>query len=101
MEYNINKGLLKPLEFKGLRAKYIFVALVGFIIAFLVYLIFSFVTTYMGLILGITIAVVSIGAAFYLNAKFGVNGLALYRASKGCQRYMMNSKRMYKMVTKK
>ena len=97
-EYGVCKGIMKPLEFKGLRAKYILLALVGCVGGFIVYMIFSFFTTYVGLVLGGLVAAVSIITAVVLNSKFGANGLDLYLAGRNTVKYISNNRRIHALV---
>ena len=39
MEYNINKGIGKSVEFKGLKAQYLFIFAVGLLAVFVLYII--------------------------------------------------------------
>lgn len=96
--FEINKGILKPLEFKGLRAQYIVIAIAGFAIAFAIYMVISFISSIIAIIIGVVIAILSIGTAFYLNNKFGTNGLSRIMAQRGCTKYINNNKRIYKLI---
>lgn len=97
-EYALNKGVLRPLEFKGLRARYIFVALGGFLVAFVVYMILSFVDSTVAVVTGVLVGAVGIGLAFYLNSRFGATGLQQLMASKGCVKALYQRRRMYAVV---
>lgn len=96
--FEVNKGILKPLEFKGLRAQYIAVAIAGFVAAFLMYMIFSFISPYFAVGIALVVAIASIGVAFHLNNKFGTNGLSQLMASKNCTKYINNNKRINKII---
>lgn len=96
--FDINKGILKPLEFKGLRAQYIAVAIAGFVVAFILYMMFSFISPYFGIGIALVVAIASIGIAFYLNNKYGTNGLSQLMASKNCTKYINNNKRINKII---
>ncbi|NNU33676.1 DUF4133 domain-containing protein [Mucilaginibacter sp. S1162] len=82
--YQINKGINKPIEFKGLKAQYI-----GYLAAGLVLLLISFAVMY---ILGVPVMaciliIISPGSGlfyqvFRLNHKYGEHGL-MKKAAKG------------------
>ena len=88
--YQINKGINKPIEFKGLRAQYIAYLAVG-----LVLLLIGFAVLY---ILGVALYVVlpligGLGAGlfvsvFRLSHRFGQYGLMKYFAKRQLPRYL-------------
>ena len=88
--YHINKGINKPIEFKGLRAQYIAYLAIG-----LVLLLISFAVLYItGLSLFILLPVIlGLGAAlffsvFHLSNKFGEHGLMKYFAKRNLPGYL-------------
>lgn len=88
--YQINKGINKPIEFKGLRAQYIAYLAVG-----LVLLLISFAILYIcGLTLFIILPVIfSLGGGlfytvFRLSHKYGEHGLMKYFAKRQLPRYL-------------
>lgn len=78
MEYNINKGVNRPLEFHGIRAQYLVYMVIG-----LVGLLFLFVVLYL---IGVTLYVVlpvmgTLGTLLFsvvgkYSKKYGANGLS-------------------------
>lgn len=96
--FEINKGILKPLEFYGLRAQYIAFAIAGFVIAFILYMLIAFINSVVAIVTAVVFAFISIGVTFYLNNKFGSNGLAQMIAAKGTTKYVNNNKRIYKII---
>jgi hypothetical protein len=96
--YHINKGINKPIEFKGLRAQYIAYLAVG-----LVSLLVSFAVLYIcGLSLFIILPVIlGLGTAlffivFRLSHKYGEYGLMKYFAKKQLPKYIVfNSRRLF------
>lgn len=97
-DFEINKGLLKPLEFQGLRAQYIAFAIAGFVVAFILYMLIAFINSIVAIIMALIVAIISIGMAFYLNNKFGAKGLSLVIAKRGCTKYINNNRRIYKLI---
>jgi hypothetical protein len=96
--YQINKGINKPLEFKGLRAQYIAYLAVG-----LVLLLIGFAVLYIcGLSLFIILPVIlGLGAGlfftvFRLSHKYGEHGLMKYLAKRSLPRYLkFNSRKVF------
>ena len=96
--YHINKGVNKPIEFKGLRAQYIAYLAIG-----LVLLLISFAVLYIaGLSLFILLPVIlGLGATlfftvFHLSNKFGEHGLMKYLAKRNLSGYLkINSRRVF------
>ncbi|MEQ7802253.1 DUF4133 domain-containing protein [Pedobacter sp. ASV1-7] len=93
--YQINKGINKPIEFRGLYGQYIAYLAVG-----LVLLLLSFTLMY---ILGVPLVVVVpvvvfLGTALFLvvtrlSKRFGVHGLSKYFAKRGLPVYLKFSSR--------
>lgn len=93
--YQINKGINKPIEFRGLYGQYIAYLALG-----LVLLLLSFTLMY---ILGVPLVVVVpvivlLGAALFLvvsrlSKRFGVHGLSKYFAKRGLPLYLKFSSR--------
>ena len=93
--YQINKGVSKPIVFKGLKAQYIAYLAVG-----LVLLLLSFAILYIsGLSLLIVLPLIGLlGSAlfittFRLSHRFGEHGLMKYIARKGLPKYIKFSSR--------
>lgn len=101
--YQINKGINKPIEFKGLRAQYIAYLAVG-----LVLLLISFAVLYIcGLSLFIILPVIiGLGSGlfftvFRLSHRFGEHGLMKYFAKRQLPRYLkFNSRKVFTSLRK-
>ncbi|HVW94400.1 MAG TPA: DUF4133 domain-containing protein [Mucilaginibacter sp.] len=95
--YQINKGVGRPMEFRGLRAQYIvylagglFALLTGF---FLLYL--CGVNTYICLVLVLGCGTALIWGVYRLNAKYGRYGLMKKRAKRRLPDYLFfNSRKL-------
>jgi hypothetical protein len=96
--YQINKGVSRPIEFKGLKGVYI-----GVLAGGLVFLLVLFAALY---ILGTPIYVVVplilclgaglFGGTFRLSKRFGVHGLAKHFAKRGVPSHIrFNSRRVF------
>ena len=71
--YQINKGIGRSPEFKGLRSQYLFIFAGGS-------------------------ASVLVWATFHLNAKYGEWGLMKIQAAKNHPRYIINRKRFLRLI---
>lgn len=94
MEFNINKGIGKSVEFKGLKAQYLFIFAAGLLAVFIV-----FVVMYMAgadqwvcIGFGVISASVLVGLTFQLNEKYGEHGLMKMLAKRNHPRYLINRK---------
>ena len=94
MEFNINKGISKSVEFKGLKAQYLFIFAAGLLAVFIV-----FVVMYMAgadqwvcIGFGVISASVLVGLTFQLNEKYGEHGLMKMLAKRNHPRYLINRK---------
>jgi fatty acid desaturase len=96
--YQINKGINKPIEFKGLRAQYIAYLAIG-----LVLLLISFAVLYIsGLSLFVILPlIIGLGTSLFftvshLSRKYGQYGLMKYLAKRGLPKYLkFNSRRVF------
>jgi hypothetical protein len=93
--YQINKGVSKPIVFKGLKAQYIAYLALG-----LVFLLVLFAALYIaGLSLFVVLPLIlSLGSGlfftvFRLSHRFGEHGLMKYFAKRGLPRYLRFSSR--------
>ncbi|TKC04335.1 DUF4133 domain-containing protein [Pedobacter frigoris] len=93
--YRINKGVSKPIVFKGLKAQYIAYLAVG-----LVFLLVLFAALYIsGLSLFVVLPLIlSLGSGlfftvFRLSHRFGEHGLGKYFAKRGIPRFIRFSSR--------
>lgn len=100
--YQINKGVSKPIVFKGLKAQYIAYLAIG-----LVLLLLAFAILYIsGLSLLLVLPIIGVlGTAlffftFRLSHRFGEHGLMKYFAKKGLPTYIrFNSRRIFTSLT--
>ncbi|GGC33436.1 hypothetical protein GCM10011386_26910 [Parapedobacter defluvii] len=96
--YNINKGINKPIEFRGLKGQYI-----GYLAGGLVGLLLLFAGLYLiGTSLYVCLPVVgTLGTALFigvtsLSHRFGQHGLMKYFARQGMPRYLrFRSRRVF------
>ena len=94
MEYNINKGIGKSVEFKGLKSQYLFIFAGGLLSVFMVFVIMYMIgiDQWICIAFGLTAASVLVWLTFNLNQKFGENGLMKLMAVRKHPRYLINRK---------
>jgi hypothetical protein len=94
MEYNINKGIGKSVEFKGLKAQYLFVFAAGLLSVFVAFVILYMIGIGQWICIGFGViaASVLVWLTFRLNEKYGEHGLMKLMAGKQHPRYLINRK---------
>ena len=83
--YNINKGIGKQVEFKGLRAQYLFIfagGLLGVFILFVAMYLLG-VPTAVCIAAGLVLGTALVAFTFHLNGKYGTHGLMKLSATRG------------------
>jgi len=91
MEYNINKGIGRTAEFKGLKAQYLFIfagGLLGILILVMI-LYMAGINPYVCLFIGTGGASLIIWQTFLLNKKYGEHGLMKIGARKRHPKYII------------
>ena len=99
-EYAINKGIGRSVEYKGLKAQYLFIFAGGLLALFVVYVIMyiSGVSQWFCIGFGVTAASALVWLTFHLNAKYGQYGLMKLGAVKYRPRYIFNRLRLNRMI---
>jgi hypothetical protein len=94
MEYNINKGIGKSVEFKGLKSQYLFIFAGGLLAVFVVFVILYMagVSQWVCIAFGVISASVLVWLTFNLNTRYGEFGLMKLMAKKQHPRYLINRK---------
>ncbi len=98
--YNINKGIGRTVEFKGLKAQYLFIfagGLLGILITVMI-LYMAGVNSYICLFIGSAGASLIIWQTFSLNKKYGEHGLMKAGAAKSHPRYIICRKPIYRYL---
>ncbi len=102
-DYPINKGIGHSVEFKGLKAQYLFIFAGGLLAVF-----FLVVVLYMAgadqlvcIGLGLTLGSLLVWGTFHLNNKYGEHGLMKLLASKSHPRYILNRRKTNRMFKHK
>jgi hypothetical protein len=105
MEYPVNKGIVKPAEFNGLKAQYLFIFAGGLLGLFVVFVVMFMagVGQWACIIFGVTAAFTLVYGTFYLNKKYGEHGLMKAQARRNHPRYIIsrrNFPQLFKLKTK-
>lgn len=92
MEYGINKGVGRSVEFKGLKAQYLFLFAGGLLAVFVVFVVLYMagVGQWVCIGFGLTAASVLVFYTFRLNAKYGEHGLMKLAAARRRPCYLIN-----------
>ncbi|MEP6930328.1 MAG: DUF4133 domain-containing protein [Flavobacterium sp.] len=98
--YNINKGIGRTVEFKGLKAQYLFIFAGGllFMLILVMILYMAGINSYICLFLGIGGASLIVWQTFTLNRKYGEHGLMKIAANKRHPRYIICRKRVHRYL---
>jgi hypothetical protein len=99
--YNINKGIGRTVEFKGLKAQYLFIfagGLLGILVLVMILYIIG-ISSYICLGLGTGGASFIIWQTFSLNNKYGEHGLMKVGARKRHPRYILCRKPINRYVS--
>lgn len=100
MNYNINKGIGRTVEFKGLKAQYLFIfagGLLGMLILVMI-LYMANVNPYICLFLGAGGASLIVWQTFSLNKKYGEYGLMKIGARKRHPKYIICRKAVHRYL---
>ena len=94
MEFNINKGIGKSVEFKGLKSQYLFIFAGGLLAVFVVFVIIYMIgiDQWICIGFGVIAASVLVWLTFNLNEKYGEHGLMKLMAVRKHPRYLINRK---------
>lgn len=101
VEFNINKGIGRPAEFKGLKAQYLFIFVGGLLAVFIITVIIHMIGVPQMICVGFGIVSgsVLVWGTFHLNGKYGRHGLMKVQATKNHPRYISNRRRLGRLFT--
>ena len=102
-EYSINKGIGGSVEFKGLKAQYLFIFVGGLLATFVLFVVMYMIgiSQWFCIGFGVIAASVLVWLTFNLNAKYGEHGLMKLLAKRQHPRYLINRKIPYRLFRKK
>ena len=94
MKYTINKGIGRSVEFKGLKAQYLFLFAGGLLAVFVLLVIFytAGVDQWACIGFGAGAASMLVFYTFSMNARYGEHGLMKLAAARRRPRYLINRK---------
>lgn len=99
-EWEINKGIGRTVEFKGLKAQYLFIFAGGLLAVFILVVILYLCGVSQVLCLGIGVlgATLFVWQTFAMNRKYGQYGLMKMRAVRIHPRYLLNRRTTYHLI---
>lgn len=102
-EYPVNKGIDRPVEFKGLKAQYLFIFAGGLLALFILFVILYMVGIGQWICIGFgaTSSSVLVWQTFALNARYGQYGLMKLGAARSRPRYLINRRRVARFIRNK
>ena len=102
-DYPVNKGIGRAVEFKGLKAQYLFIFVGGLLALFVLFVILYMIgiDQWICIGFGVVSASVLVWKTFALNAKYGEHGLMKLSATKGHPRYLLNRRRISRLIKKR
>ncbi len=94
MEYMINKGIGKSVEFQGLKSQYLFIFAGGLLSVFIIFVVMFMAGANQWICIGFGVIAASllVWLTFSLNAKFGEHGLMKLLSRQQHPRYLINRK---------
>ena len=95
-EYPVNRGIGKPVEFKGLKSQYLFIFAGGLLAVFVV-----FIVLFMAGVNQWVCIVLLVWQTFRLNARYGTYGLMKIAARKRHPRFIISRKAIPRLFTYK
>lgn len=100
MKYGINKGIGRSVEFKGLKAQYLFIFAGGLLTVFVVFVVLYMagVNQWACIGFGVGSASVLVLYTFRLNAKYGEHGLMKLAAARQHPHYLINRKNIRRLL---
>ena len=102
-DYPINKGIGRSVEFKGLKAQYLFIFVGGLLALFVLFVILYMIgiDQWICIGFGVVSASVLVWQTFALNARYGEHGLMKLGATKSHPRYLLNRQRISRLIKKR
>ena len=102
-EYPINKGIGRPVEFKGLKAQYLFIFCGGLLALFVLFVILYMVGIDQWVCVGFGVASSSVlvWQTFALNARYGEHGLMKLGAARMRPRHVLHRRRVSNLLRRK
>ncbi|MGL4229574.1 MAG: DUF4133 domain-containing protein [Tannerellaceae bacterium] len=95
-EFLINRGIGKSVEFKGLKAQYLFIFVGGLLAVFVLFVVMYMIgiDQWICIGFGVIAASVLVWQTFALNAKYGEHGLMKLQARSTHPRFIINRRKI-------
>ena len=102
-EYPVNKGIGRSVEFKGLKAQYLFILCGGLLALFVLFVILYMIgiDQWFCIGFGVVSASVLVWQTFALNALYGEHGLMKLGAARSHPRYILNRRKISRLFNRK
>lgn len=102
-DYPVNKGIGRSVEFKGLKAQYLFIFVGGLLALFVLFVILYMIgiDQWICIGFGVVSASVLVWQTFALNARYGEHGVMKLGATKSHPRYLLNRRRISRLIKKR
>lgn len=102
-DYPVNKGIGRAVEFKGLKAQYLFIFVGGLLALFVLFVILYMIgiDQWICIGFGVVSASVLVWQTFALNARYGEHGLMKLGATKSHPCYLLNRRRISRLIKKR
>ena len=99
-DFEINKGVGREVEFKGLRAQYLFIFAFGLLAVFVVFVIMytAGIGQWTCIGFGVAAATAVVWLTFSLNRRFGSHGLMKLLAARQHPRRILSRKRITRLI---
>lgn len=99
-EFSINKGIGASVEFKGLKAQYLFIFAAGLLTLFVLFVILYMtgIDQWVCIGFGVVSASVLVWGTFALNRKYGAHGLMKLGAARNRPRYLLHRKSLPRII---
>ena len=102
-EYPVNKGIGRSVEFKGLKAQYLFIFAGGLLVVFVLFVILYMAgaSQWFCIGFGAVAAPVLVWQTFALITRYGEHGLMKLGAVRSHPRYILNRRRISRLFNRK
>ena len=102
-KYTVNRGIGKPVEFKGLKSQYLFIFCGGLLAVFVVFIVLFIAGVNQWRSIGfiVSASLLLVWQTFRLNAKYGTHGLMKAAARKRHPRFIISRKALPRLFTYK
>lgn len=99
-EFNINKGIGQSVEFKGLKAQYLFIFAGGLLAVFVLFVILYLagINQWVCIGTGVVSASVLVWQTFALNRRYGEHGLMKRMANRNHPQFLINRRKPYQII---